>query len=177
MARAGTALGTVCVADVQEACELDVFGQVERTFDVRRVEASGPEGVEPEVGGFHHHGRRDNACVHVAAVVLVVVVRGAVALFFVVADHEHHGGVIGHARNAAELFEGLGGLDYENLDGLHVFGSGSQTAGLQNLLEFFRFHRFGGKCATAVAGLDKIDKRHNELLSALNINNFKFNHR
>ena len=163
MPRRRPAVLGVGITDIQEASELQVVRKFERTLDVGGVEAAGPEGRKSEVGCLHHHRGSDDARIHHAAVEAIVVLFGGVAVGLVVADHEHHGCIVGHAGNAADLFERLGRLDDLHGHGLSVDGRRGKAARLEYLGEFFGFYRLGGKGTAAIAILGKFDKRHRDL--------------
>ena len=164
MPRRRAAIRRVGVTDVQEAGKLQVLRETEGRLDIGGVETAGPQGGKAEVGRLHHHRGGDDACVHHAAVEVVVVLFGGIALGLVVADHEHHRGVVGHARDTADFFERFGRLDDLHGHGLGVDGGRRNAARLQDLFKFFGFYRLGGKSAAAIAVFRKFHKRHGVLL-------------
>ena len=163
MPRRRAAIRRVSVTDVQEAGKLQVLGETECRLDIGCIESAGPESRKAEVGRLHHHRGSDDACVHHTAVEVVVVLFGGIALGLVVANHEHHRGVVGHTRDAADFFKRLGRLDDLHGHGLRVDCRRGNAARLEHLGEFFGFHRLGGKGAAAITILGQIHERHKYL--------------
>ena len=160
VARRRAALGGVGVAHIQEAGKLQVCRKIEGAFDFSGVEAASPQGCKAEVGRLHHHRSRHDARIHVATHKIVVVGHGRIALVLVVADHEHHGGVVGHAGNAAKFGDGGLGLEYLHRHRLAIHGRRRKAARFEHEGEFFGFHSLVAELAAAVTILGEFDKFH-----------------